>query len=121
GRGGEELARAVRAWRLGGATGLSVLEEEWTVEGEARARARAALEAAWEEDERPFLRARGNRWTVVGADRQLRLDRDGLWWPYRREEGHWTPVGGPARDPATALAVAEGDTGQEGREGPEKA
>ncbi|WP_439947608.1 SWIM zinc finger family protein [Streptomyces sp. BBFR109] len=121
GRGGEELARAVRAWRLGGATGLSVLEEEGTVEGEARARARAALEAAWEEDERPALRARDNRWTVVGADRQLRLDRDGLWWPYRREEGHWTPVGGPARDPATALAVAEGDTGQEGREGPEKA
>ncbi|MFE6281339.1 SWF or SNF family helicase [Streptomyces sp. NPDC057877] len=104
GRGPEELASAVRAWRYGGVAGLSVLEEEWTVEGEALARARAAVESAWEEDERPALRARGNRWTVVGAPRQLRLGRDGRWWPYRRERDRWLPAGGPAQDPATALA-----------------
>ncbi|MEU3252683.1 SWF or SNF family helicase [Streptomyces sp. NPDC006997] len=105
GRGPEELAEAVRAWRYGGAAGLSVLEEEWTVEGEALARARAALETAWEADERPTLRATGgHRWTVVGAPRQLRLGRDGRWWPYRRERARWLPAGGPARDPATALA-----------------
>jgi uncharacterized Zn finger protein len=107
GRGREELAVAVRAWRHGGVGALSVLEEEWTVEGETLARARAALESAWDEDERPSLRQRNNRWTVVGAPRQLRLGRDGRWWPYRKERGRWVPAGGPAQDPATALAWTE--------------
>ncbi|AIR96898.1 SWF or SNF family helicase [Streptomyces glaucescens] len=106
GRGREELLAAARAWEQGGATALSVFEDEWAVEGDALARARAALEAAWEEDDRPSLRARGNRWTVVGAPSQLRLDRDGRWWPYRKEGGRWIPAGGPAQDPATALASA---------------
>ncbi|MET9973317.1 SWF or SNF family helicase, partial [Streptomyces sp. NPDC006356] len=65
GRGREGLEIAVRAWHLGGVAALSVLDEEWTVEGETLARARAALETAWDEDERPSLRAKGNRWTVV--------------------------------------------------------
>ncbi|KQX64251.1 hypothetical protein [Streptomyces sp. Root1310] len=106
GRDRGELATAVRAWRHGGAAALSVLEEEWVVEGEASARARAALDSAWEEDERPVLRARANRWTVVGTACQLRLGRDGRWWPYREEDGRWTPAGDAAHDPATALAVA---------------
>ncbi|MEU6419212.1 SWF or SNF family helicase [Streptomyces spiralis] len=110
GRSRAQLERAVRAWRAGGQAGLSVLEEEWTPGGEAQARARAALESAWEDDERPCLRAAGNRWTVVGTGHQLRLARDGRWWPYRKEDGHWVPAGGPAPDPATALAAAEGAT-----------
>lgn len=113
GRTREALAAAVRAWRLGGVAALSVLEEEWAVEGDALARARAALESAWEEDERPSLRARANRWTVVGAPHQLRLDREGRWWPYRREHGGWVPVGGADQDPATALAAAALATGDE--------
>ncbi|MEU6357461.1 SWF or SNF family helicase [Streptomyces sp. NPDC047072] len=104
GRDPEALARATRAWRLGGVAALSVLEEEWTVSGEALARARAAVAAAWDEDERPPLRARANRWTVVGAETQLRLDRDGRWWPYRKERGRWEPAGPASLDPATALA-----------------
>ncbi|MEU6254392.1 SWF or SNF family helicase [Streptomyces sp. NPDC047043] len=114
GRDREGLARATRAWCLGGATALSVLEEEWAVPGETLARARAALESAWDEDERPPLRARGNRWTVVGAPAQLRLGRDGRWWPYRKERGRWVPVGGPSRDPATALASLQTGAGDEG-------
>ncbi|MFF8573797.1 SWF or SNF family helicase [Streptomyces sp. NPDC015408] len=106
GRTPEALAVAVGAWRLGGVTALSVLEEEWAPEGEALARARAALESAWEDDERPSMRARANRWTVVGEPRQLRLDHNGRWWPYRKERGRWVPVGGPVQDPATALASA---------------
>ncbi|MFD7564411.1 SWF or SNF family helicase [Streptomyces tendae] len=113
GRTREALAAAVRAWRLGGGAALSVLEEEWAVDGDAAARARAALESAWEEDERPSLRARANRWTVVGAPHQLRLDREGRWWPYRREHGRWVPVGGADQDPATALAAAALATGDE--------
>ncbi|GCB51769.1 SWF or SNF family helicase [Streptomyces sp. NL15-2K] len=104
GRGREQLALAVRAWRHGGAAAVSVLEEEWAVEGETLARACAALDSAWDEDERPTLRANGNRWTVVGAPSQLRLGQDGRWWPYRKEGGRWVPAGGAAQDPATALA-----------------
>ena len=104
GRGREQLALAVRAWRHGGAAAVSVLEEEWAVEGETLARARAALDSAWDEDERPTLRANGNRWTVVGAPSQLRLGQDGRWWPYRKEGDRWVPAGGAAQDPATALA-----------------
>ncbi|EFL30545.1 conserved hypothetical protein [Streptomyces viridochromogenes DSM 40736] len=107
GRGRDGLATAVRAWRYGGQDALSVLDEEWRIEGGALARARAALESAWDADERPPLRARGNRWTVVGAPVQLRFGRDGRWWPYRKERGRWVPAGAAAQDPATALAAAE--------------
>jgi uncharacterized Zn finger protein len=109
GRDGEDLALAVRAWRYGGAPALCVLEEKWPVEAESLARARAALESAWDEDERPRLRASHNRWSVVGTSVQLRLGRDGRWWPYRKEQGRWIPVGPAVRDPATALATAEGE------------
>ncbi|MGW6054896.1 SWIM zinc finger family protein [Streptomyces sp. NPDC055189] len=108
GRGREGLALAVRAWEYGGPAALSVLEEEWTPEADALARARAALDAAWDEDERPRLRAARNRWTVVGSDAQLRHGADGRWWPYRKERGRWAPAGPAAHDPATALAVATG-------------
>ncbi|MGW7133883.1 SWF or SNF family helicase [Streptomyces bobili] len=116
GRSREQLALAVRAWRTGGVAALAVLEEEWAVEGEALARARAALDTAWEEGERPVLRVRGNRWTVGGPAGQLRLGRDGRWWPYRKERGRWVPAGDAAQDPATALA-AVGSEEAEGAEG----
>ncbi|MEV0445246.1 SWF or SNF family helicase [Streptomyces spectabilis] len=108
GRDSDGLTRAVRAWEFGGRAALAVLEEEWTPEGEALARARAVLDAAWDEDERPTLRAAANRWTVVGADAQLRQGHDGRWWPYRKERGRWMPAGPAAHDPATALAVVTG-------------
>ncbi|MEU9354866.1 SWF or SNF family helicase [Streptomyces griseoloalbus] len=112
GRGREGLDVAVRAWRQGGAAALAVLDEEWTVRGEDLARAQAALSSAWAEDERPALRSRANRWTVVDAPVQLRLSRDGRWWPYRRERGRWLPAAGPAQDPATALASAGRASGE---------
>ncbi|MGW0908507.1 SWIM zinc finger family protein [Streptomyces sp. NPDC002853] len=108
GRGKDGLTLAVRAWEYGGPAALAVLEEEWTPAADALARARAALEAAWDDEERPQLRAARNRWTVVGSDAQLRHSADGRWWPYRKERGRWTPAGPAAHDPATALAVATG-------------
>jgi uncharacterized Zn finger protein len=105
----EGMALAVRAWRYGGVAGLAVLDEEWHVPAESLARARAALNAAWDEDERPRLRSTYNRWTVVDGTAQLRLDRDGRWWPYRRERGRWAPAGPAAQDPATALASVGAD------------
>ncbi|MGY0064861.1 SWF or SNF family helicase [Streptomyces sp. LZ34] len=108
GRDRGELARAVRAWGHGGPAGLAVLEEEWAPADEALARARASLAAAWEGEERaPRLRTAGHRWTVVGADAQLRYGRDGRWWPYRKEHGRWWPAGPPDHDPATALAALD--------------
>ncbi|MEV7288559.1 SWF or SNF family helicase [Streptomyces sp. NPDC093252] len=114
GRSPEELERAVGAWRYGGASALAVCEEEWDVRGEAAARARAAVESAWDDDERPSLRAVANHWTVVGEPVQVRLGRDGRWWPYRGEDGHWVPAGPAAKDPATALATARPAGAEEG-------
>ncbi|WP_151475344.1 SWIM zinc finger family protein [Streptomyces albicerus] len=108
GRDREGLALAVRAWEYGGVPALDVLEADGPMEAETLARARAALESAWEEDERPPLRASRNRWTVVGGRTQLRLGTDGRWWPYRKERGRWAPAGPASQDPATALALAEG-------------
>ncbi|MEV0522441.1 SWF or SNF family helicase [Streptomyces sp. NPDC050439] len=108
GRGKDGLALAVRAWEYGGPAALAVLEEEWTPAADTLARARAALDAAWDDEERPQLRAARNRWTVVGSDAQLRHGTDGRWWPYRKERGRWTPAGPAAHDPATALAVVTG-------------
>jgi len=105
GRDARGLASAVRAWELGGAAGLAVLEEDWTPEPEALARATSRLAAAWEDEEtRPRLRVTRNRWTVVGGAAQLRYGRDGRWWPYRREGGRWVPAGPATDDPAGALA-----------------
>ncbi|TJZ59343.1 SWF or SNF family helicase [Streptomyces piniterrae] len=111
GRDARGLALAVRAWELGGTAGLAVLEEDWTPEPTALARATDRLAAAWEDGEaRPRLRATRNRWTVVGGHAQLRYGRDGRWWPYREEHGQWAPAGPPSDDPASALAAlsAEG-------------
>ncbi|MFI6082794.1 SWF or SNF family helicase [Streptomyces sp. NPDC051217] len=105
GRQRAELELAVDAWRHGGAAALAVLEDEWHPEPEALARAKADLAGAWEGGERPRLRAgTAGRWTVVGADTQLRYGRDGRWWPYRKAGSRWAPAGPPAPDPASALA-----------------
>ncbi|MCT4351890.1 SWF or SNF family helicase [Streptomyces sp. Je 1-79] len=105
GRRRAELDAATRAWRFGGAAALSVLEEEWTPGPEALARAKAVLAEAWEDDDRPVLRQAGAaRWTVVGAEAQLRCGEDGRWWPFRKEGGQWVPAGSADQDPAAALA-----------------
>ncbi|MGI5472153.1 SWF or SNF family helicase [Streptomyces sp. CA-132043] len=109
GRDAKGLAAAVRAWRQGGPAALAVLEEEWTPGAEELARATTGLAAAWEDEtDRPRMRATRNRWTVVGTGTQLRLGRDGRWWPYRKEQGRWLPSGPPDEDPAAALASLTG-------------
>lgn len=103
--GGEaELARAAQAWRYGGADGLATLRTPWSPPQRELARARTALEAAWEGDDPPEVRVWRNRWTFTGRDVQLRYGRDGRWYPYRDEAGEWWPSGPPQADPAAALA-----------------
>lgn len=107
GRDARTMTLAVRAWRLGGVEALDVLEKDRVPDPADLVRARAQLAAAWPQDaDRPELRMSHGRWTVRGADAQLRHGRDGRWWPYRKEQGRWAPVGPATEDPATALATA---------------
>ncbi|WP_406516971.1 SWF or SNF family helicase [Streptomyces sp. NBC_00134] len=109
GRDGDGLAAAALAWEHGGTAGLSVLEDEWTPDAETAARARTAVDAAWDAGEGPSLRATRNRWTAADSGTQIRLGRDGRWWPFRENRGRWLPAGPAAHDPAAALSAAAGD------------
>ncbi|WP_371587342.1 SWIM zinc finger family protein [Streptomyces virginiae] len=103
GRSRAEMELAVRAWGFGAAPGLAALEDDWTPDRSTLDRARAALATAWADGEPPVLRRVRARWTQAGTDRQLRLGREGRWWPYRREAGRWIPSGPSAPDPGSAL------------------
>ncbi|MER5943189.1 SWIM zinc finger family protein [Streptomyces sp. NPDC001928] len=96
-----ELARAVAAWRQGGLEGLIVLEEPWDPPAGRFDRARPLLLAA----DLPAFRPWHNRLTHPRGHLQLRLGRDGLWYPYESEPGHddWWPRGTPDLDPVGAL------------------
>lgn len=94
-------AAAVEAWRHGGADGLDALETPWNPPARDLARARAHLEAAWEDGTPPAITAWRNRWTF--GDRQLRYGRDGRWYPFTRRGQDWWPAGPPERDPAALL------------------
>jgi uncharacterized Zn finger protein len=92
---GRELALGIQAWRYGGAPGLDVLEHTWTPDPAELNRARTELLAA---DDDLTISTALNQLTL-GADTQLRLDRDGRWHPYRLIDDTWTPTGPASRDP----------------------
>ncbi|WP_328947225.1 SWIM zinc finger family protein [Streptomyces sp. NBC_00250] len=94
-----DLARAVAAWRQGGAAGLAVLEEPWDPPAGPFDRARPALLAA----DFPAFRPWRNRLSTESL--QLRLGRDGLWYGYESDAGRedWWPRGTPDHDPVGAL------------------
>ncbi|MDO0910496.1 SWIM zinc finger family protein [Streptomyces sp. DT2A-34] len=96
-----ELARAVAAWRQGGLEGLAVLEEPWDPPAGRFDRARPLLLAA----DLPAFRPWRNHLTHPRGHVQLRLGREGLWYPYESEPGHddWWPRGTPDLDPVGAL------------------
>ncbi|WP_309056423.1 SWIM zinc finger family protein [Streptomyces sp.] len=99
GRTATDLARAVAAWRQGGAEGLAVLEEPWDPPAGPFDRARPALIAA----DFPAFRPWRNRLSTDAL--QLRLGRDGLWYGYESDPGRddWWPRGAPDADPVGAL------------------
>ncbi|WP_405873192.1 SWIM zinc finger family protein [Streptomyces zaomyceticus] len=94
-----DLARAVAAWRQGGAAGLAVLEEPWDPPAGPFDRARPALLAA----DFPAFRPWRNRLSTESL--QLRLGRDGLWYGYESDAGRedWWPRGVPDQDPVGTL------------------
>lgn len=94
-----DLLKRALAWRDGGREGLFVLLEEWDPPRSLMTSSRGLLGE----------RARVRRNRVTLADRQLRLGRDGQWYPFRQSgpgarSVAWTPDGGPI----TAVAGDEG-------------
>jgi hypothetical protein len=83
-----DLLNQALAWQEGGSEGLNVLLEDWDAGHEAMMKGRALLGGQ--------ATVRRNRVTL--ADRQLRLGRDGRWYPFRRSgrgsgAAAWTPDG----------------------------
>ncbi|WP_418956428.1 SWIM zinc finger family protein [Streptomyces tritici] len=99
-----DLARAVAAWRQGGAAGLEVLEEPWDPPAGPFDRARPALLAA----DLPAFRPWRNRLSTRTL--QLRLGRDGLWYGYESDADRedWWPRGAPDADPVGAVTALMG-------------
>ncbi|WP_078901383.1 SWIM zinc finger family protein [Actinacidiphila yeochonensis] len=98
----DELAAATRAWRYGGAASLDVLENAWNPPAGRLERDREALRADWSGTTPPRLRTWRNRWTVDGHNAQLRLSREGLWYPYTRDRATWYPAGPRTRTPPSS-------------------
>ncbi len=81
-----ELLRRALAWRDGGRGGLAALDEAWNPDPGQAAAGRALLG--------PGAAVRSNRVTL--GERQLRLGRDGSWYPFRKDgTGAWLPDGPP--------------------------
>lgn len=86
GLGAPELLRRALAFRYGGTEGLAVLGEPWDPGPGPLSVGRALLGRS----------ARSWRNRVTLGERQLRLGRDGRWYPFRRDgTGHWSPDGSP--------------------------
>jgi hypothetical protein len=86
------LFRQALAWRDGGAEGLAALLEDWDPPRDSMLSGRALLGSA----------ATTRRSRVTLGDRQLRLGRDGRWYPYRRAGPRgtsWDPDGSPIEPP----------------------
>jgi uncharacterized Zn finger protein len=83
---GRELVRRALAFRDGGVEGLAVLDGAWDP-GPAPLSAARALVG-------PGAVARRNRVTL--GEHQLRIGRDGRWYPFRKDRtGRWNPDGAP--------------------------
>jgi hypothetical protein len=103
---GERFDRAVWAWTFAGVAGVDVLGDVWSPPAADVARGRAAVAASFDVadgDDVPEVTVWRNRFTVAERGAQLRLGRDGRWYPYRRRAGDWWPAGPPARDAGAAL------------------
>jgi uncharacterized Zn finger protein len=102
---GERFDRAVWAWTFAGAAGVDALQEVWSPPAADAARARAAIAAVFADDAQvPGIAVWRNRFTIDERDVQVRLGRDGLWYPYRRRAGEWWPGGPPGRDAGAVVS-----------------
>jgi hypothetical protein len=91
------LSRRARAWALGGAGALAVLDSTWSPDPGDVGEAVAVLGGG----AHVWL----NQVSDAADSRQLRLGRDGLWYPLHRRGGAWELAGAGAADPAVAVAA----------------
>jgi uncharacterized Zn finger protein len=96
-----ELEDRALAWLFGGEPGIDTLTEQFQPDPEIRRATDATLKARF-----GTVTRRQNRWSITAEGLQIRLGRDGLWYPYTKESGRWLPDGPPATDPLTAAAGA---------------
>ena len=80
-----ELERRALAWRDGGAGGFAALVDSWDPKAGQLAPGRQRLGGS--------TITRRNR--LTRGDEQLRLGRDGYWYPYRKTRNGWDPDGPP--------------------------
>jgi hypothetical protein len=80
-----ELERRALAWHDGGAGGFAALVDSWDPEPGELDPGRQRLG--------PSTITRRNR--LTRGDEQLRLGRDGYWYPYRKTRNGWDPDGPP--------------------------
>ncbi|MFE7705289.1 SWIM zinc finger family protein [Streptomyces sp. NPDC057486] len=106
GRTTTDLARAVAAWRQGGAEGLDVLENPWDPPAGPFDRARPALAAG----DFPRFQPWRNHLTHPEGILQLRFGHDGRWYGYEsdRDKDDWWPRAMPDTDPVGALMALLG-------------
>jgi hypothetical protein len=96
-----ELLRRALAWRYGGAGALSVVTEAWDPTPQQLAIGRAAFGAG--------VAARRNR--LTRGNRQLRLGRDGRWYPFRKATAGWDPDGPPLAEDLSEWTTAPAGSG----------
>jgi uncharacterized Zn finger protein len=104
----QEFGLLTRAWRFGGAVGVTVATEAFSPEPALLAAARTRItDALADMTPAPVtLKAWRNRLTLGGTGLQLRLGTDGRWYPYAKENDDWWPCATAEADPAMALAAA---------------
>lgn len=85
GMSGRELFRRALGWRYGGEAGVRALLDVWHPGPDALAEGRTLLGDG----------ARVWRNRVTLGDRQVRLGRDGRWYPFRKSGVGWDPAGPP--------------------------
>ncbi|MDQ1711785.1 MAG: hypothetical protein QOE45_1235 [Frankiaceae bacterium] len=89
------LSRRAEAWARGGRGALGILDDTWAPDDADVAEAVAVLGGGahvWR-----------NQVSDASDSRQLRLGRDGLWYPLRRTGGAWKLAGPGNADPRAAL------------------
>jgi len=100
----EDVQRRVVAWRIAGAQAVSVEADRWTPSAEQTEPGLSALGGP------EVARCRANRVTRLDLSLQVRLDQDGLWWPFASdEELGWVMSGLPAAHPGD-LTLSDLDT-----------
>jgi hypothetical protein len=93
---GRQLVRRGLAFRDGGVEGLTVVDEAWDPGPVPLAAGRVLLGSA----------ATVGRNRVTFGEHQLRLGRDGRWYPFRKDRaGRWNPDGAPV------TVIAEDEVG----------